>query len=341
MTKLLEVKNLQTQFNTQAGTVQAVRGLDLYVDAGEFVCIVGESGSGKSVTMLSVMGLLAENGTVSSGEILFEGKDISPVPYARRKALKEYEEMMRHIRSKRISMIFQDPMTYLNPVLRVDTQLTEALKLHLGLTNKQARSRAIELMQMVGIPSPEERLRQYPFEFSGGMRQRIIIAIALSCNPSLIIADEPTTALDLTIQAQILDLLVSLQKKLETSIILITHDLGVVASSCSRVMIMYGGKMVEHGTTYEVFHHAKHPYTTGLLNSINNPDEDEAKKLVPIPGSPPDLLKPPAGCPFVDRCKKALRICKTTLPPRFNFSPSHFADCWLYYQPEQTAVKEA
>jgi oligopeptide transport system ATP-binding protein len=329
--KLLEIKNLRTEFKTQGGIVQAVRGVNFHIDKGEFVGVVGESGSGKSVTMLSVMGLLAENGRVTEGEIIFDGRDISPLQFSQNGGPKAYEQMMQKIRAKEIGMVFQDPMTFLNPVLRVDTQLTESLMLHEHLNRRQARERALELMDLVGIPSPKDRLKQYPFEFSGGMRQRIIIAIALSCNPKLIIADEPTTALDLTIQAQILDLMVDLKKKLDSSILLITHDLGVVASSCSRVIIMYGGKVVEQGTAYEIFHETKHPYTLGLLNSINNPELDEAKPLIPIPGSTPDLLKPPEGCPFVDRCEKAMWVCKKYLPQEKTFSETHKCSCWLHY----------
>lgn len=329
--KLLEIKNLRTEFKTQGGIVQAVRGVNLHIDKGEFIGVVGESGSGKSVTMLSVMGLLAKNGTVVDGEIIFDGRDISPLRFSQNGRSKDYEKMMQKIRAKEIGMVFQDPMTYLNPVLRIDTQLTESLKLHMHLNNRQAREKALELMNLVGIPSPKDRLKQYPFEFSGGMRQRIIIAIALSCNPKLIIADEPTTALDLTIQAQILELMVDLKEKLDSSIILITHDLGVVASSCSRVIIMYGGKVVEEGSSYEIFHETKHPYTAGLLNSINNPESEEAKPLIPIPGTTPDLLKPPAGCPFVDRCTEAMWVCKKYAPPQQVFSDTHISSCWLHY----------
>jgi oligopeptide transport system ATP-binding protein len=329
--KLLEIKNLRTQFKTQGGIVQAVRGVNLHIDKGEFIGVVGESGSGKSVTMLSVMGLLAENGRVTDGEIVFDGKDISPLKFSQHGGKKDYEHTMQKIRAKEIGMVFQDPMTFLNPVLRIDTQLMESLKLHLHMNNRQAREKALELMDLVGIPSPKERLKQYPFEFSGGMRQRIIIAIALSCNPKLIIADEPTTALDLTIQAQILELMVDLKQKLDSSILLITHDLGVVASSCSRVIIMYGGTVVEEGTAYEIFHETKHPYTSGLLNSINNPELGETKALIPIPGTTPDLLRPPVGCPFVDRCTKAMWVCKKYPPQQKTFTETHKCSCWLHY----------
>ena len=329
--KLLEIKNLRTEFKTQGGIVQAVRGVNLHIDKGEFIGVVGESGSGKSVTMLSVMGLLAENGRVTEGEIIFDGRDISPLKFSNNGGSKGYEQTMQKIRAKEIGMVFQDPMTFLNPVLRVDTQLMESLMLHEHMNRRQAQEKALELMDLVGIPSPKERLKQYPFEFSGGMRQRIIIAIALSCNPKLIIADEPTTALDLTIQAQILELMVDLKQKLDSSILLITHDLGVVASSCSRVIIMYGGKVVEEGTAYEIFHETKHPYTLGLLNSINNPELGETKTLIPIPGSTPDLLRPPEGCPFVDRCTKAMWVCKKYPPQEKTFTETHKCSCWLHY----------
>ena len=329
MKRLLEVKDLVTQFSSQGGTVQAVRSVSFHLDEKEVLGIVGESGSGKSVTMLSVMGLLADNGRVVSGEIYFDGQDISSAKCKTKEDWRQYEKKMQSIRCKEISMIFQDPMTYLNPVLRIDTQMIEAIKLHMKLTTAQARQRAIELMTLVGIPSPEKRLKQYPHEFSGGMRQRIIIAIALSCDPKIIIADEPTTALDVTIQAQVLELIQSLSEKLGTSIIMITHDLGVVASMCSRIAIMYGGKIVEIGTDQEIFYDAKHPYTRGLLGSINNPELDDAK-LEPIPGSPPDLLMPPAGCPFVDRCAEAMFICKEAPPEQTAFTDTHQCSCWLY-----------
>ena len=330
--KLLEINHLETEFATKNGMVQAVRGVSLHVDKGEVIGIVGESGSGKSVTMLSVMGLLAENGNVKCGEILFDGRNISAAGLKTNHERKSHERVMRGIRAKEIAMIFQDPMTFLNPVLRIDTQMTESIMLHQKVSRAEARAKAVELMKLVSIPSPEHRLKQYPFEFSGGMRQRIIIAIALSCNPKLIIADEPTTALDVTSQAQILELLVELRRKIDMSIIMISHDLGVVAFSCSRVIIMYGGKIVEQGTNRDIFHHPKHPYTWGLLNSINDPEDERGKELIPIPGSPPDLLRPPEGCAFVDRCAKAMVVCKRVPPPTSHFGEKHSCSCWLYYQ---------
>ena len=325
--ELLKVDNLSTSFKTDQGTVQAVRDVSFSLKEGEVLGIVGESGSGKSQTMYSIMGLLADNGTVDSGTIMFDGEDISPSSFPDKNT---YNEKMRSIRGNRMAMIFQDPMTFLNPVLRIETQLVEPLLNHTNMTKEQARERALELMRLVGIPSPEKRIRQYPFEFSGGMRQRIVIAIALTCNPKLIIADEPTTALDVTIQAQVLELIDDLRKETNAAVILITHDLGVVAKLCDRVAIMYGGKMVEIGTDRDIFYNPKHPYTQGLLDCIANPENDDEKQLKPIAGSPPDLLSPPAGCPFVDRCEKAMKVCKYYMPGTTEFSEEHRARCWLH-----------
>ncbi len=307
-----------------------MRNVSWSFEQGEVLGIVGESGSGKSVSMLSIMGLLADNGKVTNGEIIFEGKDLSPAKLKTKSELKAHDQMMQKIRCKEIGMIFQDPMTYLNPVLRIGTQMTMPLMHHFGMSKAEAKKRAIEMMTKVGIPSPERRFRQYPHEFSGGMRQRIIIAIALSCNPKLIIADEPTTALDVTIQAQVLDLIKELSDESKTSVIMITHDLGVVASLCTKIIIMYGGKIVEAGNEREIFYEPKHPYTRGLLNSINNLDDDDDTKLESIPGSPPDLLAPPAGCPFVDRCAHAMYVCRDKPPLTTQFSESHTCSCWLY-----------
>ena len=322
---LLEVKHLTVDFSTDQGTVHAVRDVSFSLVPGEILGIVGESGSGKSVTMYAVMGLLAENGRVTGGEVIFDGQNISRGAFPTAKA---YNRAMCAIRGKTLSMIFQDPMTFLNPVLTIEKQLVEPILNHTKLSHAEARQRALELMRQVGIPSPEKRIRQYPHEFSGGMRQRIIIAIALANNPKLIIADEPTTALDVTIQAQILELIRDLSRKAGSSTIMITHDLGVVASMCDRINIMYGGKVVETGTDKEIFYQPNHPYTKGLLACINNPEEDD-QDLVPIPGSPPDLLKPPAGCPFVDRCEKAMKICKLRMPEPTRLSETHISACWL------------
>ena len=324
---MLDIKHLTTQFTTDNGVVRAVRDVSLHVDKGEVLGIVGESGSGKSQTMFSVMGLLAQNGTITDGSITIDGEEISPAII---KDKKEYEEKMDRIRGNDMAMIFQDPMTFLNPVLRIQTQLIEPIMNHNpGISKKEAIDRAIELMRKVGIPSPETRIRQYPFQFSGGMRQRIIIAIALACDPKIIIADEPTTALDVTIQAQVLELISNLKDEIDSGIIMITHDLGVVASICDRIAIMYGGKIVEEGTTDEIFYSPKHPYTKGLLSCISNPDEVERKELHPIPGSPPDLLNIENNCPFADRCEQAMKVCKMAMPQAEKFSETHFCSCWL------------
>ena len=325
MNELLNVKHLTVDFSTDQGTVHAVRDVSFCVYPQEVLGIVGESGSGKSQTMYSVMGLLAANGKITSEEITLNGRKINESAFKNRS---EYEKTMQQIRGNEMAMIFQDPMTFLNPVLKIGTQLMEPLQNHTKMTRKQCREKAIDLMRQVGIPSPEKRMNQYPHEFSGGMRQRIIIAMALACNPKLIIADEPTTALDVTIQAQVLELIQEMKEKLGSSVIMITHDLGVVASLCNRIAIMYGGKIVEIGTDKEIFYEPKHPYTQGLLNCINNPEDDD-KDLQPIPGSPPDLLNPPKGCPFVDRCEKAMRICKEQMPSVTVFSETHQCACWL------------
>lgn len=322
---MLDIKNLTTQFSTENGTVQAVRDVTIQVEKGEILGIVGESGSGKSQTMYSVMGLLASNGRVAEGEIFIDGRDISPKNYTK----KEYDDIMSHIRGNDMAMIFQDPMTFLNPVLTIETQLTEPILNHNDISKEEARERAIELMKKVGIPSPEKRIKQYPFQFSGGMRQRIIIAMALACNPKVIIADEPTTALDVTIQAQVLDLIANLKKEIDSSIIMITHDLGVVASICDRIAIMYGGKIVEIGTAEEIFYEPKHPYTKGLLSCVANPEDKEKKELHPIPGSPPDLLNIGDWCPFVDRCENAMKVCKLKMPAEEQYSDTHTCSCWL------------
>lgn len=325
---ILDVKHLITSFKTDQGLVQAVRDVSFDVKEGEILGIVGESGSGKSVTMFTVMGLLKDNAIVEAEHIVLNGKDITP-KLEQKNELKAYEKVMQAIRGNEMAMIFQDPMTFLNPLLRIEKQLCEPLMIHEKLTKKEAKARAIKLMEEVGIPGASERIRSYPHQFSGGMRQRIIIAIALACRPKLIIADEPTTALDVTIQAQVLELIQSLRDQQGCSVILITHDLGVVANTCDRILIMYGGKIVERGTDKEIFYESRHPYTMGLLNSINNPDASTKEPLKPIPGSPPDLLAPPAGCPFVDRCEKAMRICKKQMPEATQISPTHTTSCWL------------
>ena len=322
MEKLLEVKNLETSFKTNVGEVHAVRGVSFYLNQGEALGIVGESGCGKSVTMMSIMRLIDSNGRIVNGDIIFDGKDISKVK----------DSEMNSIRGNDIGMIFQDPMTSLNPVYTIGDQLMEPLLKHKGMSKEQARKEAIEMLGLVGIPSPEKRMKQYPHEFSGGMRQRAMIAMSLICKPKLIIADEPTTALDVTIQAQILDLMKDLKNKLNTSIILITHDLGVVADLCSRINVMYGGIVVETGTTEDIFYRGKHPYTWGLLGSVPNPKETTKEKLKPIEGQPPDLLKPPVGCPFAARCDYAMKICIEKQPPQFEVGENHKCACWLCHE---------
>ncbi|KRQ87531.1 Oligopeptide transport ATP-binding protein OppD [Caloramator mitchellensis] len=320
MEKLLDIKNLKTSFFTHVGEVKAVRGVSFHLDKGEALGIVGESGSGKSITMMSVMRLLADNGKIIDGEIMFDGRDLAKVS----------EQDMQKIRGNEIGMIFQDPMTSLNPVLTIGDQLTEHLLKHKNISKQDAMKKAVEMLKLVGIPSPEKRISQYPHEFSGGMRQRVMIAMALITEPKLLIADEPTTALDVTIQAQILELMKDLKDKINTSIILITHDLGVVADVCNRINVMYGGLVVETGKTSEIFYNPRHPYTWGLLRSIPNPKAKE--RLKPIDGQPPDLLKPPAGCPFAPRCEYAMKVCMTHMPPLFEVGDNHRAACWLNHK---------
>jgi oligopeptide transport system ATP-binding protein len=319
---ILEVKDLGISFSTYAGEVQAVRGVTFDLRRGETLAIVGESGSGKSVTAKSIMRLLPEaNSLVKAGEIAFEGQDL----------LKLSDKQMQGIRGSKIAMVFQDPMTSLDPTMRVGRQITESLRKHLGMSGQRANERSVELMKMVGIPNAEARLRQYPHQFSGGMRQRVVIAIALACDPQILIADEPTTALDVTIQAQILELLRDLQQRIGTSVILITHDLGVVAQTAHRVAVMYGGKVVETGTVREIFYNPQMPYTWGLLSSIPLPTADRSQELIPIPGSPPDMSDPPEGCPFTPRCPYAMQICAEEMPGYTTFSAEHRAACWLHH----------
>jgi oligopeptide transport system ATP-binding protein len=319
---ILEVNDLRISFSTHAGEVEAVRGVTFDLRNGETLAIVGESGSGKSVTAKSLMRLLPEANTrIKGGEAIFEGQDL----------LKLSEKRMQGIRGPKIAMVFQDPMTSLDPTMKVGRQITESLTKHLGMSGSRARERAVELLKMVGIPNAEARVRQYPHQFSGGMRQRVVIAIALACDPQILIADEPSTALDVTIQAQILELLRDLQERIGTSIILITHDLGVVAQTARRVAVMYGGKIVETGTVREIFYNPQMPYTWGLLASIPLPTADRSQDLIPIPGSPPDMLEPPKGCPFTPRCPYAMQICAEEMPDYTTFSAEHKAACWLHH----------
>ena len=320
--KLLEVKDLRTSFFTHLGEVKAIRGISFDVEKGEALGIVGESGSGKSVTSLSIMKLLLHPGKIVGGEVLFKNQNL---------ANKTNKEMM-NIRGNEIAMIFQDPMTSLNPVYTIGDQISEAIIKHQKLSKKDAHEKALEMLRLVNIPDPEKRIKNYPHEFSGGMRQRAMIAIALSCEPDLLIADEPTTALDVTIQAQILKLMKDLNKKLDTSTMLITHDLGVVADVCSRVVVMYGGLIMEKGTIRDIYYEPRHPYTMGLLKSIPKIASDEKHRLIPIAGTPPDLLNPPTGCPFYARCDFAMRICNQEQPPYFmSENGKHESMCWLLH----------
>lgn len=318
-TTLLDVHDLRTEFATQDGVVHAVNGVTFSVDEGETLGIVGESGSGKSVSMLSVMRLIAiPPGRIASGEVVFQGQDL----------LKLSDEEMRQVRGNKIAMVFQDPMTSLNPVLTINTQITEALELHLGMSKEKARKRAAELLKMVNIPEAESRLDDYPHQFSGGMRQRVMIAMALSCSPQLLIADEPTTALDVTIQAQITDIVKRLKRELGMAIIWITHDLGVIAGLADRINVMYAGYIVETAPVREIFANTLHPYTLGLLGSIPRLDEARKEKLTPIEGLPPDLLNPPPGCPFYERCKFRTQKCLEANPPLLSVGVRHWSACW-------------
>jgi oligopeptide transport system ATP-binding protein len=318
---LLSVKDLAVTFKTEDGIVRAVNGLSFSLKAGETLGIVGESGSGKSVTALSIMRLIAmPPGRIEGGSIDFDGQDL----------LRLGEPQMRQIRGNKISMIFQDPMTSLNPVLTVGDQVAETIMLHQHRNHREAMARALDMLRIVRIPEAERRIHNYPHQFSGGMRQRVMIAMALACDPQLLIADEPTTALDVTIQAQILDLMRDLQKRLNSAIIMITHDLGVVAEICERVLVMYAGNMVEYGTVDQIFREPKHPYTWGLLQSLPRLDESGRRRLVPIDGQPPNLLRLPAGCSFAARCRYALPECATDPPPFIDFGDGHLARCVLY-----------
>ena len=320
-TPLLQVKNLSTSFNVESGEVRAVNGISFNLDKGKVLGIVGESGSGKSVTAYSIMRILVEPGRITGGQILFNGEDI----------VKYSKKQMREFRGKRISIIFQDPMTSLNPVYTIGNQLREAILLHTDRNREQANARALEMLQLVGVNDPEKRLKQYPHELSGGMRQRVMIAAAIACQPKLVIADEPTTALDVTIQAQVLDLLNHLKESSNASIIMITHDLGVIASMCSRILVMYGGIICEQGTVRKIFYEPRHPYTWGLLRSIPKMTERKDEKLIPINGTPPDMLCPPKGCPFAPRCPYAMPVCRKYLAPTTVLGETHSCACHLLH----------
>ncbi len=316
---LLEVNDLKVSFFTPAGEVKAVNGVSYHLNYGEVMGIVGESGSGKSVEAYSIIGLLQSPGKVIGGEIIFEGENV----------LNYDEKKMREFRGNKVSMIFQNPMTCLNPVYTIGNQLMEALLCHQEISKQEAKERAIEMLTLVGINNPDKRIKQYPHELSGGMRQRVMIAMGLICHPQLLIADEPTTALDVTIQAQILELMKDIQKKTHMAIVFITHNLGVVAEICDKVSVMYAGKIVEQGDVNDIFYNPSHPYTVGLLNSMPRVDADDHERLIPIEGSPVDMLNPPEGCGFGARCEHCMKICLRKEPPVVDLGNGHFSKCWL------------
>ena len=319
MATLLEVRNLKTYFFTQAGVVKAVDGVSYDLEEGEILSLVGESGCGKSVSALSLMRLIPDPpGKTVDGEVIFDGQDLLKLP--------DYQ--MRRVRGKQIAMVFQEPMTSLNPVLTIQRQLTESLELHLGMSKTDARREAVRRLEQVGIPDPERRIKQFPYQFSGGMLQRVMIAMALSCNPKLIIADEPTTALDVTIQAQILELMKNLSRAYGVSLIIITHNLGVVARYADRVNIMYAGKIIERGTARDIYRNPSHPYTLGLLNSVPRLDLPRKEKLDPVQGQPPDLINLPPGCAFRERCRFAIDRCAEELPPLQSVGDGHISACF-------------
>ena len=320
--RLLEVNDLAVSFFTYAGEVQAVRGVSWHLDKNETIALVGESGCGKSVTIQTVMGLLQSPGRVIGGSVRFEGRDML--------ALNAKE--LRQIQGNRMSMIFQDPLSYLNPTMRVGEQIAESYRLHHKVSRAEAEARVLDMMRLISFPEPERNMRAYPHQLSGGMRQRIMVAMALICNPQVLFADEPTTALDVTIQAQIIELMNSLKEKLNTAIVLITHDLGVVANMAQRIYVMYAGKIVERGSAKDIFYRPKHPYTWGLLASVPRLDAEQDRDFRYIPGTPPDLLNPPKGCPFAARCRYACRACVTDMPEETAFdTQDHRASCWLYH----------
>ncbi len=321
---LVEIKDERLSFFTPAGEVKALNGVSFHLKEGEILGIVGESGSGKSVTSYSLMGLTAYPGRLVGGDLYFNGHHINEMS----------ETDFQKMRGNEVSIIFQDPMTSLNPVYTVGNQIMEVIKLHTNKTKTEAYERAKELLTLVGINEPEKRLKQYPHELSGGMRQRVMIAIALACEPKLLIADEPTTALDVTIQAQILELMMELKEKLGMAIIMITHDLGIVAATCEKIAVMYAGHIVEYGTTDDIFYRPKHEYTKGLIKSIPRMDAEDHERLVPIEGTPVDMLNPPKGCPFASRCDSCMKICLRQMPPVTHFDDVHYTQCWLNQKAE-------
>lgn len=327
---LVDIKNERLSFFTPAGEVKALNDVSIHIKEGEVLGIVGESGSGKSVTAYSLMGLTAYPGKLLGGTLNFDGHEIQNMT----------EKEMRKIRGNDVAIIFQDPMTSLNPVYTIGNQIMEVIRLHTNKTREEVKARAKELLELVGINEPEKRLKQYPHELSGGMRQRIMIAIALACEPKLLIADEPTTALDVTIQAQILELMMELKDKLHMGIIMITHDLGIVARMCDKIAVMYAGRIIEYGTTDEIFYNTKHEYTKGLLRSIPRLDAKKHERLVPIEGAPVDLLNPPKGCAFAPRCEKCMKICLRDVPPETNLSDTHYSYCWINQKEMSTGGNE-
>lgn len=321
---LVEIKDERLSFFTPAGEVKALNGVSFHLNEGEILGIVGESGSGKSVTSYSLMGLTAYPGKLVGGDLYFNGHHINEM------SEKDFQKM----RGNEVSLIFQDPMTSLNPVYTIGNQIMEVITLHTNKTKTEAYERAKELLTLVGINEPEKRLKQYPHELSGGMRQRVMIAIALACEPKLLIADEPTTALDVTIQAQILELMMELKEKLGMAIIMITHDLGIVAATCEKIAVMYAGHIVEYGTTDDIFYRPKHEYTKGLIRSIPRMDAEDHERLIPIEGTPVDMLNPPKGCPFASRCDSCMKICLRQMPPVTHFDDVHYTQCWLNQKAE-------
>jgi oligopeptide transport system ATP-binding protein len=328
--KLLEVKHLRVSFFTPVGEVKAVGGISYDLNYGEVMGIVGESGSGKSVEAYAIMGLLQSPGKVVGGSITFDGEDV----------LAKSEKEMQAFRGNQVSMIFQNPMTCLNPVYTIGDQLIEAIRCHKKISKAEAREKSIEMLKLVGINNPERRMNQYPHEFSGGMRQRVMIAMGLICDPKMLIADEPTTALDVTIQAQIIELMKDIQQKTQMTIIFITHNLGVVAEICDRVTVMYAGKIVEQGNVEDIFYRPHHPYTMGLLRSMPRLDEEEYERLIPIEGTPVDMLNPPAGCPFGPRCEHCMKICLRREPPQIDLGDGHTAACWLLVDEAKRLAKK-
>jgi len=328
---ILDIRNLKVRFNTFNGVVQAVRGVGFHIGEGETLAIVGESGCGKSVTALSIMRLIDAPGEIYEGTITLNGKNL----------IQCSEKQLLNIRGKEVSMIFQDPMTCLNPTMKIGHQIEESLKKHRKIRDSDSNKMAIELLQSVKIPNAEFRINQFPFQFSGGMRQRAMIAVALSCNPSLLIADEPTTALDVTIQSQIIDLLNDIQNDTQLSILLITHDLGVVADIAERVAIMYAGKILEEGNVEEVYYNPKHPYTIGLLNSVPKFVDNERVRLQQINGTPPDLINPPKACPFIYRCNHAMRICGVIYPDKYQIKDDHYVNCWLMHKKFKKIIEDS